>query len=81
MERVGVDLVTSGSGLVRSTGSGNQTTVYVEADEDMSSAAVTCGPHGGLQLTTITVAVPAPLRLGTAASLFTTPRAADCTAS
>ena len=61
MERVGVDLVTSGSGLVRSTGSGNQTTVYVEADEDMSSAAVTCGPHGGLQLTTITVAVPAPL--------------------
>ena len=62
MERVGVDLVTAGSGHLRTTGSGNQTTVYVEADdEDMSSAVVTCGPHGGLQLTTITVAVPAPL--------------------
>ncbi len=42
-------------------GGNNQTTVYVETDEDMTTSAVTCGPHGGLQLTTITVAVPAPL--------------------
>ena len=59
MERV--DLVATSSGVVRTTGNANQTTVYVETDEDMSTAAVTCGPHGGLQLTTITVAVPAPL--------------------
>jgi hypothetical protein len=61
MDRVGVDLVHASSGVVRTSGGGGQSTVYVEADEEMATAAVTCGPHGGLQLTTITVAVPAPL--------------------
>ena len=53
MDRVGVELVPSH--VVRSNHT--PTTVYVETDEEMS----TCGSHGGLQLTTITVAVPAPL--------------------
>jgi len=56
-----VELVSgSGVGHVIRGGNPTPTTVYVETDEEMGTA-VTCGPHGGLQLTTITVAVPAPL--------------------